>query len=143
MNELLDLRLGPVPAVPACIVAALVAADVAWVARLHRQHQATDATPRPGYALGFVLGLWFRTVLVAAAGIWALLGSLAGLFAFAAGTIWRAMAPGRAAAEGFLAGFQESSGTSNPTLASAFGAIWVGITRGLPLTLLYFTLHTA
>jgi hypothetical protein len=81
--------------------------------------------------------------LVALAGVLTLHGSLTGFALFATGTILRALGPGRDAARGFIEGYAESSGRSNPALASAFGAAWVAITRGVPLAFLFAMMRAA
>jgi hypothetical protein len=90
-----------------------------------------------GYKLGLAVGVWFRSVLVAIAGVFALLGYGIAMVLFAAGVLWRALPPGREFVAGFLSGYEESSGQPRPALAAAFGAGWVGITRGVPLLFLY------
>ena len=143
MDKLLDLRLGPFLAVPVCIVFGLVAADVIWTLGLHRHAIALRPSEPRGYSLGLLVGVWHRTLLIALAGLLALYGSLLGFVLFSVGTIWRGLGPGRAAAAGFLAGYAKAAGHSSPALASAFGAGWVAITRGVPLLVLYVSTRAA
>jgi hypothetical protein len=141
VEDLIDLRIGSIPLIPTCIVVGLVAVDATWAARVHRHLRSQQPDSKVGYGLGLALGVWVRTVLIAGAGVLAVFGSLIGFALFAAGTIWRAMEHGRAAAAGFLKGLEDSSGQSNPAFAAFFGAAWVAITRGIPLALLYATLR--
>jgi len=143
MHPWLQLRIGPFLALPVLIVIGLVAADALWTVRIHRHIRSQKPDSPPGYALGLAFGVWYRTVLVAIAGLFALYGSAIAFVLFSVGTIWRALAPGRDFVAGFLAGYEQSSGQSNPILASAVGAIWVVVTRGIPLSVLYAAMRAA
>lgn len=143
MDVLLRLEIGAIPLVPALLVLALLAPDVSWVLRAHRQGRLRDPGKSLASELGYAVGIWLRTSAVALAGAFAVSGSLTGFALFAAGTIWRAIGHGRNAAAGFLSGFQDATGRLNPVAASAFGAAWVAITRGIPLAVLYWLLHAA
>jgi len=141
MQRLLEFRIGPFGALPLTIVLGLVAADVLWTLRIHRQLRSQEPDPPRGYALGLAFSVWHRTVLLTALGLFALSGSQLAFVVFSAGTVWRALGPGRVGAAGFLVGYEKSSGESHPALASAFGAGWVVMTRGIPLALLYASIH--
>lgn len=141
METILELRVGTFGVVPLAIVSGLLAADVVWTLGVHRA-LLTQMADRPRGSLhGLALGVWLQTILVAAAGLATLFGSLVAFMLFAAGTLWRALGPGRESARGFLAGYKGSSGRSNVALASTYGAMWVGITRGITLALLYVSIH--
>jgi len=137
MADIIALRFGPFPVISTFIVLGLLAADARYVAAIHRHMYNERPSEKPGYAFGLAIGLWSRTTLVAAAGVFTIFGSLVGFALFAIGTIWRAIPPARDFMAGFLQGYAESSGRSSPALASAFGAGWVAITRGIPLVFLY------
>ena len=143
MEVLAETQLGPFLVAPLALVILLCTLDMSWARRVHNHLRSTNPDQSASYYLGMAAGVWLRPLAVLVLGVVALLGNKIALALFTLGTIWRALPPGREAAQGFLAGFEESSGQSSPGLAAAFGAAWVGLTRGIPLMLLYGLLRAA
>ena len=143
MQSLVELRLGPFHALSAVIVSGLIVTDALWTLRIHRHALSQKSDRPPGYSLGLAVAVWSRSLVVAIAGVLTLFGSMIAFALFACGVVWRALGPGRDAVSGFLAGYEDATGTTHPGLAAAFGAGYVGITRGIPLLLLYTFMSAA
>ena len=140
MDGIFQLRAGRLLVLPLAIGLGLMTADALWTLRVYRKLRTQTPAPAPGYEIGLLLGVWHLPLLVALAGVFALYGSRIALIIFSAGVMWRALGPGREAVAGFLAGYRDASGQLDPVLASAFGAAWVLVTRGIPLGVFVYAL---
>jgi hypothetical protein len=89
--------------------------------------------------LGRRVGAWSTAVVVLALSALALAGYELALAAVSAGLLVASIRAGTNFANGFLRGFQETSGRRSPILAGLFAAVYILATGFLAVVVLYLS----
>jgi len=137
MNSFLNAAIGPFSVVQLVIIGACLTLEIRRAVSWHIGAKIGDPPPSKARVLGRRYGAWTRALLTAAFGIGVLLGSRIALIGIAITLVAGGLRPSLDFAEGLLAGLKGGSKRHSTAATALIAGSYVGVTRGVPVALLY------